>query len=183
MFADDIKIYAAISTLNDSLKLQRDLDILAAWSKDWLLRFNIAKCKVMSIGRSLSTSYHLGESDDLSFITEEKDLGVWISQDLDVSMQCTKAANKATQAIGLVKLTFKYINKTSFLILNKIYIRPHLEYCTQVWCPYKIKDIDILEKVQCRATRLVPELANLLYESRLQQLGLHSLYCRRLRSD
>jgi len=50
----------------------------------------------MSIGRSLSTSYHLGESDDLSLITEENDLGVWINQDLDVSIQCTKATNKAT---------------------------------------------------------------------------------------
>jgi len=47
MFADDIKIYAAISTLNDALKLQHDLDILAAWSKDWQLRFNTAKCKLM----------------------------------------------------------------------------------------------------------------------------------------
>jgi len=105
---------------------------------------------------------------------------VWINQDLDASMQCTKAANKAMH--GLVKQTFKYINKTSFLTLYKSYIRPHLEYCTQVWYPYKVKDIDILEKVQ-RATRLVPELANQPYESRLRQLGLHSLYCRRLQGD
>jgi len=60
MAADDIKTYAAILTSNDSLKLQH---YLAAWSKDWLLEFNLAKCKVMRIGRSLSTSYYLGESD------------------------------------------------------------------------------------------------------------------------
>jgi len=107
---------------------------------------------------------------NLSFITEEKDLGVWISKDLDVSMQYMKAANKATQAIGLVKLNEP--NKTSFLTLYKSYIIPHLEYCTQAWCSYKVKDIDILEKVQCCATRLIPELENLPYESRLRQLGL-----------
>ena len=75
------------------------------------------------------------------------------------------------------------MNKTSFLPLYKSYIRLHLEPCTQVWCPHKMKDIEILEKVQHCATKLVPQLANLPYESRLQQLGLHSLYCRRLRGN
>jgi len=54
----------------------------------------------------ICTPQHLGERDDLSFVTEEKYLGVWINQDLNVSMQCTKAANKAMQAIGLVKQIF-----------------------------------------------------------------------------
>ena len=160
MFGNGIKIYVVISTLNDSLLLQNDLDILALWSNDWLHRFNVAKCKVLSIGRSLPTSYHVGESDDLSFAAEEKDLGVWITENLDVSLQCTKVANKAMQAIGLIKQTFRHINVISFLKLCKCYIRSHLEYCTQVWSSYKAKDIDILEKVQCHATKLVPELAN-----------------------
>ena len=50
-----------------------------------------------------ATSYHVGQSDDLPFITEKKDLGVQINQNLDVSLQCTKAANKAMQTIGLIK--------------------------------------------------------------------------------
>ena len=53
----------------------------------------------------------------------------------------------------------------------------HLEYCIQVWCPYLVRDIDKLENVQRRATKLVTELANLLYESRLREFGLYSLYC------
>ena len=60
---------------------------------------------------------------------------IWIKQDLDVSMQWTKAVNEAMQAIGRVKQTFKWINKTSFLTSYKSYIRPHLEYCIQVWYP------------------------------------------------
>ena len=73
VFADDTKIYSTIPTLNDSfLLLQNNADISALWSKDWLLIFNVAKCKVLSIGRILSTSYHVGKSDDLSFIPTEK---------------------------------------------------------------------------------------------------------------
>jgi len=46
-----------------------------------------------------------------------------------------------------------------------------------------MKDIDISEKVQRLATKLVPELENLPCESRLQRFGLHYLYCRRLQGD
>ena len=86
------------------------------------------------------------------------------------------------QVIGMIRRTFEYADIKTFLTLYKSYTRPHLEYYTQVWCPYKAKDIDIL-RVQGHATKLVPELTDFPYESRLQQLGLHSSYCRRLPGD
>src|SRR5437870_13904884 len=67
--------------------------------------------------------------------------------------------------------------------LYKALVRPKLEYCVQAWCPYLKKDIDKLEKVQARATRLINECKNQSYEKRLQCTGLTTLSERRIRGD
>ena len=108
-----------------------------------------------------------------------KDLGVWITSKSDFTMHCGKASAKAMQSLGLIKRTFTHLTKESFLILYKTYIRPHLEYCVSIWNPYLARNIDKLERIQQRATKLVPELAQLPYEVRLHHLKLYSLYCQR----
>ena len=62
-------------------------------------------------------------------------------------------------------------------------VRPHLELGNGIWHPQFKKDRDLMEKVQHRATRLVPTLSKLRNEERLRQVDLPSLFYRRLRVD
>ena len=79
----------------------------------------------------------------------------------------------------------KDTNKEKELIvpLYKAIVRPHFEYCIQAWRPYRNKDIDKLEKIQRRATKMIPELRDLSYECRLLQSGLTTLDTRKLRGN
>ena len=60
-------------------------------------------------------------------------------------------------------------------------IRPHLEYAVQVWNPRLKDDLERLEKVQGRATKIPTKLSKMSYDQRLNQLGLTSLKERRVR--
>ena len=77
--------------------------------------------------------------------------------------------------------TIAYKEKQLSVPLYKAIVRPHLDYCIQAWRPYRKKDIDKLERIQRRATKIIPELRDLSYESRLLNCGLTPLETRRLR--
>ena len=97
--------------------------------------------------------------------------------------QCQEAVLKANRILGMVHRQFRDMDRKSFLIIYKGFIRPHLEYAIQTWSPYQKGDIEHLEKVQRRATRLVKGYRKLSYEERLRKLGLTTLQTRRLRGD
>ena len=84
----------------------------------------------------------------------------------------------------MIKRNFVDRSKETILLLYKSLVRPHLEYCCQVWSPHYSKDIKLInEGVQRRATKLINGMANLHYEERLRHLGLMSLKTRRVRGD
>ena len=112
LFADDTKLYNGVqkgsSEGNDAI--QNDLKNLKVWSDTWLLRFNAGKCKSMYLGSdNPETTYVLG-GEEIVTAKEEKDLGVYLTDDCKPSLQCTKAAMKAMTSLRVIRGTFKYIS-------------------------------------------------------------------------
>jgi len=125
MFADDTKIWRKIEKDDDSKFLQSDLHSMKEWSDKRQLKFNPKKCKVMHISHKCNISYEMvdnGVVKRLEEVTEEKDLGVYVTLDLKPSTQCTKAANKARSVSRMVKRNFPKMDKEDFNILYKTYI-------------------------------------------------------------
>ena len=102
---------------------------------------------------------------------------------MKVSEQCGIAASKGNQILGLIRRITTNKEKQVIVPLYKAIVRPHLEHCTQAWRLYRKKDIDKLERIQRRATKMIPELRDLSYKSRLLEYGLTTLETRRLRGE
>ena len=182
-FADDTKLFGGTGTRENIEKLRMDLLELYNWSEKWQMKFNIDKCKVMHIGVNNTEADYEMAGHKLEKVSEERDLGVIISNNFKVSGQCIKAASKGNQILGLINRTITCKNKKVILNLYKSLVRPHIEYCVQAWRPHLIKDIAILEKVQRRATRMIEECKGKTYAERLELVGLTTLETRRLRAD
>ena len=145
---------------------------------------NFGKCKCIHIGHgNIDEEYKMGGGAVLGRTTQEKDLGVTFIADMKVSKQCGIAASKGNQILGLIRRTIMYKEKQLIVPLYKAIVRPHLEYCIQASRSCRKKDIDKLERIQRRTTKMIPELRDLSYESRLLQCGLATLETRRLRGD
>ena len=83
----------------------------------------------------------------------------------------------------MIRRFFTNISKELFVFLYTTYVRPHLEYCVPIWSPYLVRDIEVLEKVQKWAMKLIKGYEKLPYDQRLKSLGIYVLFCRRLRGD
>ena len=106
-----------------------------------------------------------------------------LSSDLKWTNQTVKATKAAKSIIAQLRNSFKYFDAELVRLLYVSLVRPHLEYAVPVWNPSLKKDIDMLENVQHRATRLVPGLKKESYEVRLKALKLTTLEIRRKRGD
>ena len=169
------------------MRLQEDIDELEKWSSKWLLGLNLEKCKIMHVGKSNPNFNYQMLSNGVKFSLEksvlEKDVGVMISNDLKWREQVNSSVTRANAVLGKVSKSVTFRSKELIKSLYCTFVRPLLEFAVPVWCPYQSTDIDKLERVQRRATKLIPELRHLSYEERLIELYLTTLETRRKRGD
>lgn len=188
LFADDAKLTRYIRDISDNIKLQSSIDNLQDWSNKWLLKLNKKKCKIISFGRNISDGYvyDLTENNSkyqLERVSQITDLGVILDSRLTFSQHIQTKINKAYSMIGLLRRNFDRMSISSFTVLYKSMVRSHLDYCNSVWAPYLKSDTEDLEKIQKRATKILPALRNLSYPDRLKRCGLPTLKFRRIRGD
>ena len=182
-FADDTKMCRGVVDEQQVGILRNDLNNIYKWSVDWQMLFNINKCTVIHMGvKNKKNDYEMG-GIALRKSSKERDLGVIIDSNGKSTEQCVMAVKKANTMLGMIKRNIHFKSRDIIVKLYKALVRPKLEYCVQVWCPYLKKDTDLLERVQKRATKMIEGLGTLDYEERLNKCGLITLTKRRARGD
>ena len=162
--------------------MQETIDNLAAWAKKWGMEYNTKKCKVLHVGKNNPKIKYYMDGIELEETKDEKDLGVWMTENLKPSKQCNSAAKNANFALGQIRRAFHYRKKEMIIPLYKTFVRPRLESSVAAWSPWYVTDMKAMEKVQERMVKMLSNVRG-TYEERLTATGLTTLEERRTRGD
>ena len=166
--------------------LQEVLNRLLEYSANWQLDIAHQKCKVIHFGsKNFQFDYSI-DNNLVSCVPYFKDLGIFYNQDLKFSHHCQHLVKKAYKIINILFKVFIVLNLDEYLTAYKSYVLPVLDYCSPVWSPFRLNDIDVIERTQRYFTRRMFSkfhIGEMNYLRRLEFLKLESLELRRLKSD
>ena len=184
LFADDAKFFST-----DPRELQLSLNAFTNATKAYQLSLAPEKCFILPIGKSkLQNSLVTFSVDSFNLPNKSsaQDLGVVIASDLKWEKHISKVYRQASFRSYQIIKCFRTKNIWTYISLYKSYVCPILEYQSQIWSTYLLKDNDKLETIQIRFTKLICRRCNIpfnSYQDRLYKLNILSLKHRRIRSD
>ena len=123
------------------------------------------------------------ELHQICTVDEENDLGIMFSRDFKFRSHIHKILQKANKVLGVINRTYKYLDPNIMHLLYTGLVHPHLDYTCNIWNPYLLEDMRTIEKIQRRATKLIPSFKQCTYKERLSALNLPSLQYHRLKMD
>ena len=182
-FADDSKFGRRIRSNRDSEILQADLDGVARWADQNGMSLHPQKTVVMHFGHN--NPHHQYSLSGMPILSAEcaRDLGVKININCTPTDNVVEVTKKANSVLAQLRRTTVSRSQVMVTSLYKTYVRPIVESSIQAWNPWLRHDVDCIEKIQRRATKLVSGIGSRPYEERMQVCGLTSLEDRRVRGD
>ncbi|CAH2084309.1 unnamed protein product [Euphydryas editha] len=157
LYADDLKIYHSIKTIDDCSKIQEDLNRLTDYCRKHKLHLSISKCKQITFTKKVNKieyNYKL-ESGYLNSVSLIKDLGLYLDSKLHLDYHINQITNHAFQLYGFVmRVCSSFKNYETYLTLYKALVRSQVEYASVIWNPIYDKYSQQLEQIQLNSVFL-----------------------------
>ena len=161
LYADDTAIiYSDKQKEQIEKHLNDDMAIVKTWLDENKLTLNVKKTKSMLIGNKklLNEAEHLDvrlDMDRIEQVGEFKYLGVWLDSSLKFTCHISKMSSKISSAIGVISRVSRYLPVVQRKMLYNAMVLPYFNYCSITWATADQKHLDVLERLQKRAGRMV----------------------------
>ena len=155
-YADDVALYAIVSSYQDCVDLQDELSRIYDWSLRWQLKLSPSKCEALDVTNKRSPipfTYCIG-STPLTWCDKVKYLGVVITSNLKWNDHCQRVVHRPTQSLNRLRRAMYGCTDRAKASAYLAIVRPH-QYYNVVWTLHTSKNIDLIESVQRRAARWI----------------------------
>ena len=186
-FADDTRLKRGISSEEDCVSLQEDLESVYQWADEVNMEFNADKFEVLRYWADPASApdilYMAPDGGPIEEKDSTRDLGVQISTDLSFSAQIKKTIAAGSKMAGWALRSFRRRGRGLMLTVMGSLVQPRLDYCSQLWSPSGQADINGLEDVQRHFVSRIKDsaLEGHNYWEKLKHLQLYSQERRRER--
>lgn len=186
LFADDSKMFLEISNVDDTERLQADINNMMRWCDENKLPLNLNKCNIFTASRAdwpIQVNYSMGGH----FIEKKetiRDLGVELDRRFSFGDHIEQTTTKCRQLIGCIKRHSNgKLSKNTQQQLYLAYVRSRLEFASIIWNPHQELYISDIESIQKRFVIYLLENRNGTYLDRCKMLKLQPLELRRKIAD